>query len=125
MNKDKKSILIVDDEVSLVEAMAIKFENQKKYNVSVAKDGIEAIDKIKKEKIDLIILDLLMPNASGFDVLQYLKESNINIPVFISTNFNNTENKQKLEEHKIVGLFVKAETPLNSIVSMVDNYFKI
>ncbi len=81
---EKKTIMIVDDEEALVEIIRIKLESEG-YNVMVAYDGKEALEKINKQKPNLILLDIMMPELNGFEVCKKLKnnESLKYIPVIM------------------------------------------
>ena len=68
----KKRILFVDDEKDLVTMVAVRLES-KGYEVLAAYDGEEALAKARKEKPDLIILDIMMPKMDGYDVCTALK----------------------------------------------------
>jgi len=68
----KKRILIVDDETELVKAIQIRLE-QAGYETLVAYDGQEGYEKARKEKPDLIILDLMLPRMDGYKVCGLLK----------------------------------------------------
>ncbi len=68
----KKRILVVDDEIELVKAIQIRLE-QAGYEIMVAYDGQEGLEKAKKEKPDLIILDLMLPKMDGYKVCGLLK----------------------------------------------------
>ena len=65
-------ILIVEDDPDMVRAMAVRLKAQG-YSLVVAKDGISAISVARKEKPDLIVLDLGLPAGDGFMVMQRLK----------------------------------------------------
>ena len=67
-----KRILIVDDEVQLVEMMKMRLEAAG-YEIISAYDGQEGFDKAKKDKPDLIILDLMLPKMDGYKVCGLLK----------------------------------------------------
>lgn len=67
-----KKILLVDDDENLVEAMKVTLLSQN-YQVITAYDGEEGIKKVKEEKPDLIILDVMMDKKHGFDVCAELK----------------------------------------------------
>lgn len=69
---DKQFILVVDDDPDLVESVAMKLES-KNYRVDRAYDGVEAWEKIKEEKPDLIILDVMMPRKNGYELCDELK----------------------------------------------------
>jgi len=68
----QKRILLVEDEVSLSELMKIRLEANG-YKVISAFDGQEALDLARKEKPDLIILDLMLPKIDGYKVCRLLK----------------------------------------------------
>ena len=68
-----KKILIVDDEKDLVDAVAYRLKAND-YDVITAKDGVEGLDKARKERPDLIILDLMLPRMDGYKVCALLKK---------------------------------------------------
>jgi DNA-binding response OmpR family regulator len=72
---DKQLILIVDDDPDLVESVAMKVES-KNFRVAKAYDGIEAWEKIKEERPNLIILDVMMPRKNGYELCDELKKDN-------------------------------------------------
>lgn len=80
----QKKILLVDDEVDFVEVLRVRLENNN-YEVIVAYDGEEGLEKAEREAPDLIILDIMLPKISGFDVCRKLKvdENFKNIPVIM------------------------------------------
>jgi len=67
-----KKILIVDDEPNIVMSLEYIFKKED-FEVFIARDGAEAIEIFENNKIDIIILDIMMPNVDGFQVLKYLK----------------------------------------------------
>lgn len=83
---DKKRILLVDDEAQLVEVVKMRLEANN-YEVISAYDGQEALDKARKLKPDLIILDLMLPKIDGYKVCRMLKfdEKYKNIPIVLFT----------------------------------------
>ena len=91
----KNSVLIADDDtLSLMDLGNILSEDYKIYAV---KDGISAVEKAKKSLPDLILLDIVMPGMSGFEVLAELQKSEItkNIPVIFITGHNNSNDEEK------------------------------
>ena len=81
-----KKVLLVDDEKDIVEVIASRLKANN-YNVIIAYDGQEALDKTHKEKPDLIILDLMLPKMDGYKVCGLLKtDTRYNkIPIIIFT----------------------------------------
>lgn len=84
---EKKKILIADDEASLTEAMASYF-SELGFEAAVASDGIEAVEKAKALKPNIILLDIFMPHLDGIEALRRLKEDpeTSGIPVVMLTN---------------------------------------
>lgn len=77
-------ILIVDDEPSMREGLAdnLVFEG---YTAEMAANGIEALEKLHTDQYDLVILDVMMPGLSGFDVCKKLRQEENNVPVILLT----------------------------------------
>jgi len=77
-------ILVVEDEKHLAEALAhnLKFEG---YEATVAGDGEAALDRVASEDYDLLVLDVMLPGISGFDVCERLRESGNRVPVLFLT----------------------------------------
>ena len=76
-------ILMIDDDVQLSE-LVNEFLSSKKYNVIIKHNPIEALEFLKKNKIDIIILDIMLPEMDGFQVLQKIRH-NLSIPVIMLT----------------------------------------
>jgi len=83
---EKKRILIVDDKPELRKALAIRLEASN-YQVLTASDGEEALKKVREERPDLIILDIMLPKMDGFKVCRLFKfdPQYKNIPVIMLT----------------------------------------
>ena len=70
---DKQHILVVDDDPDLVESVTMKLESND-FRVTKAYDGVEAWERIKEDRPDLIILDVMMPRKDGYMVCDELKK---------------------------------------------------
>ncbi len=70
---DKKLVLVVDDDPDVVEAVSMKLESRN-FRVAKAYDGVEAWDRIRQEKPDLIVLDVMMPRKNGYQVCDEVKK---------------------------------------------------
>ena len=79
-------ILVVDDDPDILEAVSTVLESQD-YRIATAKDGIEALERIKEETPDLVILDMLMPRMDGFAVIKELRSDPefAGLPVIVLT----------------------------------------
>ena len=67
-------ILVVDDDAAIRELVA-RVLRRAKYDVAEAGDGSEALDKLRAAPYDLVVLDLMMPVMSGYDVVHYLEQN--------------------------------------------------
>lgn len=93
-------ILIVEDETSFSEALAFLL-GKEGFEVSVAEDGQQAIDKFKKEGADLILLDLMIPIISGIEVCRTIR-THSQVPIIMLT-------AKDAEIDKVVGLELGAD----------------
>ncbi|MFH1860848.1 MAG: response regulator [bacterium] len=89
-----KKVLIVDDEVHIRRIIAEKIRNEG-YTIFTAENGQEAVDIAKKEKPDLIIMDIMMPVMNGIEAIKILKQdpdmANTHIFVLTAMEFGETE----------------------------------
>ena len=77
----KYVILIADDEAEIRDLLRLYLENSG-YDVLEAADGLEAMEILEKEHVDLAVLDVMMPHMNGIRVLKKLRETS-NIPVMV------------------------------------------
>jgi two-component system alkaline phosphatase synthesis response regulator PhoP len=82
-----KKILLVEDEKIIRDLLQKKLEKEG-YNVLVAQDGQEGLELMRKEKPDLILLDIVMPKKGGLEVMEEMAEDKElkNIPVIVISN---------------------------------------
>lgn len=85
MKKMDKSIFIVEDEEAL-RNLLMMFFGRMGYSVATASNGIEALDKIRKIKPDIILMDNHMPEMNGLDVLRSLKNSDAKRVIMMSSD---------------------------------------
>lgn len=90
--KSDYKIMVVDDVMSNVLLLKVLLSNEK-YNVITASFGRQALELAKAQKPDLILLDVMMPDLSGFEVAQYLKvdPDTADIPIIFLTALNSTQ----------------------------------
>ena len=109
----QKKILIVDDEKDNAYFLAENLRMEG-FEVVVASDGIEAKEKIPKEKPDVIILDLIMPRLDGWGVLQWIrKEAKLTTPTIIVSAKGELDDMKK-------GYGLEADTYLIKPVTVSD-----
>lgn len=78
------NVLTVDDSLMMRKFIAITLANEG-YNISEAADGGEAIELVRSDPPDCMVLDLLMPEVDGMEVLETLQRDNVTIPVIVMT----------------------------------------
>ena len=93
MENNKNHILIVDDD-DRIRTLLKEFLNESKYIISTANDALQASEKIKIFKFDLIVLDVMMPGKSGYDLTKEIKKE-FNIPIILLTAKGEVENRIK------------------------------
>ena len=88
------SILVVEDDEILNKMICIKLK-QEAYHVFAAFDGVEALDLLDKEHIDLIISDIMMPNMDGYQLTKELRNAAFTLPILLITAKNQMEDMEK------------------------------
>ena len=104
-----EKILIVEDELTLQETLAYNLKHQG-YTVETAANGLEAIQKVKDDQPDLILLDIMLPGMDGFEVCRVIRRD-MNIPILMLTARDD-------EIDRVVGLEVGADDYLTKPFSM-------
>lgn len=115
-------VLIAEDERPVSQVLEIKL-SRNGVSVFTAYDGKEAFEKIQQQPFDLILLDLMMPQMDGFSVLRSMQEHGISVPVIVTTNLSQDEDRQKAKDLGALDYIVKSDTPLATIVQKVLDRF--
>ncbi len=113
MSKEMKlrKILLVDDEAGFAELLRdlLRMDD---YEVEVANDGVEGVEKVQTFKPDVIISDIVMPRMSGFEMFKKLKSSTetASIPFLFITGF---QDERVLAEARKIGVFGILQKPID------------
>ena len=120
---NKKTVLIIEDELFLVQAYKIKFEKEG-VNILVANDGKAALEFLAKDPPDVVLLDLLLPGVSGFEVLEAMRKNEKwkTVPVIILTNMGQPQDMERGKALGVSDYIIKANTKINDIVEKVKKY---
>lgn len=120
-----KRILIVEDEEFLVTALKDNLEAEG-CAVDTAANGEEAIKRIKKERPNLILLDLLMPKRDGFYVLEEVKKNPEwkLIPVVVLSNLGGDAEIKRALDMGANDYFVKSQHPIEEVIEKVKEYLE-
>ena len=124
-NIGHKTILIADDDPTIRELYSSELEKGG-YIIEQASDGVEALEILKQNKPDLILLDIMMPRKSGLDVLSEIKQdpSLMNIPIFILSALGDTDDKARGLSLGATRYIAKAETIPGKVIQEVDDFFE-
>ncbi len=120
-----KNILIIEDD-EFLRGLINKKLTAEGFNMISAIDGEEGIKKAKEEKLDLILLDMVLPNVDGFDVLSKIKEDPVasSIPVIILSNLSRKEDIDRGVKLGAIDYIIKAQFTPEEIIDKVKNILK-
>jgi len=120
--RGKKNILVVDDDPLVVKILKQPLERAG-YDVNVASQGLEALQKVKEKRPDLIILDILMPLMDGFKVARFLKFDKRfkDIPIIVLTS-RATEGERKMGEKVGANEYLYKPFRLPHVMDVVNRY---
>ncbi len=121
MTAVSNKILITEDDPFLVKIMHNRLVEEG-FEVDTANDGDEAIEKVKDCGYCLMMLDLIMPNKNGFEVLQYMNEHNCKIPVLVFTNLSQEEDKEEVMNLGAKGYYVKSDIAIDELVKVIKDF---
>ncbi|OGM91245.1 hypothetical protein A2755_02480 [Candidatus Wolfebacteria bacterium RIFCSPHIGHO2_01_FULL_48_22] len=120
MEDTKKKILLIEDDPFLSSLLKNRFSKEG-LEVMYAKDGQEAVTILKDASPDVILLDLILPKKSGFEVMEAIRQDPQlrDAPIIIISNLGQPEDMQKGQELGAVEYFVKAKTSIDDLVKNV------
>ncbi|MBI5133877.1 MAG: response regulator [Candidatus Taylorbacteria bacterium] len=120
-NLNGAKIVWVEDDKFLVSLIEKRMSETGAKLVQVT-DGAKAVDAVKAEKPDIVILDLLMPNLDGLEILKRLKENaeTRHIPVLVLSNLGQEKEIQRAKELGAAKFIVKAAVGLDEIVPEIE-----
>ena len=115
-----KTILLVDDNIKIRELFKSYLE-LKEYQVTTLENGLAVIDELKNHTYDIVILDLAMPEMSGFEVLEKMKGDNLptnNVIVLTAADLTEDE-REKIKSYKIKA-FLEKPAELSTIMALIS-----
>ncbi|OJI06952.1 MAG: response regulator [Candidatus Vogelbacteria bacterium CG22_combo_CG10-13_8_21_14_all_37_9] len=120
----KKIFIVEDDE--FLRSLTVKRLEKEGYQVEVAVDGESALGKIKEAQPDIILLDLLLPGLSGFEVLKKIREDGPikGTPVIVFSNLGQREDIEKAKALGVNDFLIKANFTLDDVVMKISSFFK-
>jgi DNA-binding response OmpR family regulator len=126
MANSKKKILLVEDDSMISSMYKTKFEAEG-FQVFIADNGAIGLELAKKEKPDIMMLDVILPQLDGFSVLEEVKKDKTtkNIPVIMLTNLGTEEDKKKGEKMGALDYLVKASLTPGQVSEKIKKALKI
>ncbi|HCR52658.1 TPA: response regulator [Candidatus Kaiserbacteria bacterium] len=120
MTEQAKKVALVEDDPLMSGILATQLIS-KQFQVISMNDGTKAFERIKAEQPDIVLLDIILPGVSGFDILDQLKrdESTRAIPVLVLSNLGSREDIQRGISLGAEGYLVKANNMVEDIVKKV------
>jgi len=104
----KKAILVVDDELEFLKMIRIRLEANN-YEMVTAVNGQQALDKLGDYKLDAVLLDIMLPDINGIELLKKIRKKYKDLPVFIITAFSSSERFTLANKFNASGFIVKTE----------------
>lgn len=116
----KTKILVVEDDVFMIELL-VKELMEAGFDVVNAKTGAETFERLKEGKPDLILLDLLLPDEHGFEVLRKIRQMPDvqDVKVMVLSNLGEARDKEEAKQLGVLDYLVKANNSLPEIISAV------
>jgi len=120
---NKRHILVVDDDQFMLFTLE-QFLLIKGFEVDTARDGKEAQEKVLKNRYDLLITDINMPRATGFELAQFIKDKNIGLPIILISASPEAEDYAKAKSLGDIALLTKL-IPLNELYDTIEKTIDI
>ena len=121
----KAKIAIVEDDVAIVQMYRMKFEDEG-YQVATAGDGKAGLDLVKQFQPDILLLDLMMPEMDGTEMLEKLRQQpwGKHLKVIILTNIGQSEASHKIRNMGVTDFIVKADMTPKQVADRVTAILK-
>ncbi len=116
-----KKILIIEDDTAMSGALSERLKAEG-FEVSLALDGEAGLKLLETLRPDLVLLDLVLPRKTGFEILSELKKrkESANIPILVLTNLESPFDIERALKFGVKGYLVKANYSLSEIVKKIE-----
>jgi DNA-binding NtrC family response regulator len=119
MSDKKRNILVIDDEQEVREVLK-DFLESRGFSVTLASNGADGLDSIKREIPNLIIIDLLLPGEHGINLIKTVKDQYF-IPVIIVSGIYNRQEIDHIMEEYFVECFLEKPVDLDKLTTEIDS----
>ena len=126
MNGQKKKILLVEDDMALSAVYRSRLEIEG-FDVREANNGEDALSATVEYRPDLILLDVMMPKISGFDVLDILRNTpeTANVRIIMLTALSQPKDRERAESLGVDDYLVKSQVVIGDVVARVKHHLGI
>ena len=126
MNEQKKKILLVEDDIALSAVYRSRLEIEG-FDVREVNNGEDALSATVEYRPDLILLDVMMPKISGFDVLDILRNTpeTANVRIIMLTALSQPKDKERAESLGVDDYLVKSQVVIGDVVARVKHHLGI
>jgi len=116
-------VLLVEDDPFLSNLLKVRLQKEN-VDVTLARDGEEALKKIEENKPGLVLLDLILPKKSGFEILEKISTDPQlkDMPIIILSNLGQTSDIQRGKELGAVEYYVKAKISIDDLVGKIKTF---
>ncbi|MGH7249862.1 MAG: response regulator transcription factor [Minisyncoccia bacterium] len=121
-NTQPRKVLFIEDELFIGE-LYMRALTKANYQVKVIKDGVEGYKEAATDAYDIILLDLMLPNMLGLDILKSLREQkpNLKAKIIITTNLEQSKGHREAIENQADAYLIKAEVTPRQLVEFLGN----
>ena len=120
-------ILLVEDDPFLSSLLKNRLQKEG-LEINLAKDGEEAVNLLKSTKPDLVLLDIILPKKSGFEVMEEIRNDpqiqSQEMPIIIISNLGQPEDISRGQELGAIEYFVKAKTSIDELVQKIKSFLE-
>lgn len=116
-----KKILLAEDDPFLAKIMLNRLKEEG-YDVTHVTDGVAALEKLQKTAYAVLLLDLIMPNMNGFEVLKAIKKAKMKLPVLVFSNLSQQDDEREARALGAKDYFIKSNISIDEVVQAVRRY---
>lgn len=120
-------ILLIEDDPFLSSLLKNRLQKEG-FEVFLAKDGEEGLNLIKSTKPQLILLDIILPKKSGFEVMEEIRSDPeiqvLEVPIIIISNLGQPEDVSRGQELGAIEYFIKAKTSIDELVQKIKEFIE-
>src|SRR3972149_7142141 len=125
MDRALRKILLVEDDPFLSSLLKNRLQKEG-FDIILAKDGQECIDQLKNIQPDLMLLDLILPKKTGFEVMEEIRLDpqfyGKNVPIIVISNLGQREDISKSRQLGAVDYYVKAKISIDELIQKIKDF---